>query len=104
MVTQRGFTPALDLYQTKDSVVVEMPLSGIDPDKVNVNIENNILTVSGSTEKNPSFLPMTRWSRRSNSALNSWKFSSSAAVTKHAPVIRVNIERLPSPFQYAPER
>ena len=51
MVTQRGFTPALDLYQTKDSVVVEMPLSGIDPDKVNVNIENNVLTVSGSTEK-----------------------------------------------------
>ena len=51
MVTQRGFTPALDLYPTKDSVVVEMPLSGIDPDKVNVNIENNVLTVSGSTEK-----------------------------------------------------
>lgn len=50
-LTQRNFTPALDLYQNKDNVIVEMPLSGIDPDKVNVNIENDVLTVSGSTEK-----------------------------------------------------
>lgn len=49
--SQRSFTPAVDLYQDKEHVIVEMPLSGIDPEKVNVSIESDVLTVSGSTEK-----------------------------------------------------
>jgi HSP20 family protein len=47
----RGFTPAIDVYQTKDRVVVETPLAGIDPEKVNVSVENDILTIEGSMEK-----------------------------------------------------
>lgn len=47
----KGFMPAVDLYQTKDSVVVETPLAGVDPDKVNISIENDVLTIEGSMEK-----------------------------------------------------
>lgn len=45
-----SFVPALDVYQTKDTVVVETPLAGIDPEKVNISIENDVLTIEGSTE------------------------------------------------------
>lgn len=45
-----NFVPALDVYQTKDAVVVETPLAGIDPEKVNISIENDVLTIEGSTE------------------------------------------------------
>lgn len=44
------FFPALDVYQDKDNVVAELALPGIDPSKVDVVIENDVLTVSGSTE------------------------------------------------------
>lgn len=45
------FTPAVDVYQTKDAVIVETPLAGVDPDKVNIAIENDVLTIEGSVEK-----------------------------------------------------
>lgn len=47
----KGFMPAIDLYQTKDAVVVETPLAGVDPNKVNISIENDVLTIEGSMEK-----------------------------------------------------
>ena len=47
----RGFVPALDVYQTKDAVVVEMPLAGVDPEDVDVSIEDNILTLRGETKR-----------------------------------------------------
>ncbi|MFH1866530.1 MAG: Hsp20/alpha crystallin family protein [Patescibacteria group bacterium] len=46
-----NFVPALDVYQTKDDVVVEAPLAGIDPDNVNISIENDVLTLEGKSEK-----------------------------------------------------
>ncbi len=45
------FTPAVDVYQDKDNVIVEMPLAGVDPEKVDISIENDVLTVSGRTEE-----------------------------------------------------
>lgn len=45
-----NFVPAIDVYQTKDDVVVEAPLAGIDPDKVNISIENDVLMIEGASE------------------------------------------------------
>jgi HSP20 family protein len=45
------FTPATDVYQEKDNVVVETPIAGIDPADVDISIENDVLTVSGHTEE-----------------------------------------------------
>ena len=47
----RMFEPALDIYQTKNSVVVETPLAGVDPKDVKVTIEDDILTVEGEVKK-----------------------------------------------------
>ncbi|TAL19521.1 Hsp20/alpha crystallin family protein [Patescibacteria group bacterium] len=47
----RGFVPAVDVYETKDAVMVDSSLAGVDPDDVSVTVENNILTIKGETEK-----------------------------------------------------
>jgi HSP20 family protein len=46
-----GFTPAVDMYEDKENVIVETQLAGIDPDKVNISIENDVLSIKGESEK-----------------------------------------------------
>jgi HSP20 family protein len=48
---QAGFVPAIDMYEDKDNVVVEAQLAGIDPEKVDVSIENDVLCIKGESEK-----------------------------------------------------
>jgi len=48
---QFGFTPAVDMYEDKDNIIVETQLGGIDPEKVDISIENNVLTIKGESEK-----------------------------------------------------
>lgn len=43
--------PAVDMYEDKDNVIVETQLAGIDPDKVEISIENDILCIKGESEK-----------------------------------------------------
>ena len=47
----RSFAPAINIRQTESAVVVEAPLPGIDPNKVDITIENDILTIEGREEK-----------------------------------------------------
>jgi len=47
----RKIKPSMDIYQTKDSVVAEAQLAGVDPKDVEVTVENNILTIKGETKK-----------------------------------------------------
>jgi HSP20 family protein len=49
--SQFGFTPAVDMYEDKDNIVVETQLGGIDPEKVDISIENNVLSIKGESEK-----------------------------------------------------
>lgn len=42
--------PAIDMYEDKDNVYVETALSGIDPEKVNITVEDDMLKLEGSTE------------------------------------------------------
>ena len=46
-----GFMPAMDVYEDKENVYVESPLAGVDPEKVNITIEDNVLKIEGSMEK-----------------------------------------------------
>ena len=46
-----GFMPAIDLYEDKNNVIVETQLAGIDPEKVDISIENDILSIKGESEK-----------------------------------------------------
>ncbi len=44
------FSPMVDVYQDKDNVIVETPLAGVDPEKVDISVENDVLTIAGQTE------------------------------------------------------
>jgi HSP20 family protein len=44
------FSPSANVYQDKDNVIVEMDVPGVEPEKVDVSVENDVLTVSGSRE------------------------------------------------------
>ena len=46
-----NFAPAVDVYEDENNVFVETPLPGIDPENVNISIENDVLTIEGSQEK-----------------------------------------------------
>lgn len=50
-VNQKNFLPSADIYQTKDLVIVEIPLAGVDPKKVDISLEDDVLIVKGETEK-----------------------------------------------------
>lgn len=46
-----GGGPAVDIYEKGKDIIVEAPLAGIDPDKVEISIENDVLTMQGKMEK-----------------------------------------------------
>lgn len=48
---QFGFTPAVDMYEEKDNIIVETQLAGIDPEKIDISIENDVLCLKGEAEK-----------------------------------------------------
>ncbi len=48
---QAGFMPAVDVYEDKNNVIVETQLAGVDPEKVDISIENDVLIVKGESEK-----------------------------------------------------
>lgn len=48
---QTGFMPAVDIYEDKNNVIVETQLAGVDPEKVDISIENDVLVIKGESEK-----------------------------------------------------
>jgi len=46
-----GVVPAVDIYEKGKDIIVETTLAGIDPEKVEISIENDILTLQGKMEK-----------------------------------------------------
>ena len=46
-----GFMPAVDMYEDNDNVIVETQLAGIDPEKIDISIENDVLCIKGEGEK-----------------------------------------------------
>ncbi|MCX6780184.1 MAG: Hsp20/alpha crystallin family protein [Candidatus Magasanikbacteria bacterium] len=47
----KAFTPAVDIYETDKSVVVETPLAGFSPEDVKVSVEKGVLTLQGEHHK-----------------------------------------------------
>ena len=47
----QGLIPAIDVYDSNNAVVIETALPGVDPKHVQLSIENDVLTISGSSER-----------------------------------------------------
>jgi HSP20 family protein len=47
-VTDRqSWTPAVDVVETDDAIVLKAELAGMDPADINIEVQDNVLTVSG---------------------------------------------------------
>lgn len=46
-----GLVPAVDVYDNKDSVVVETALPGVSPKDIELSVQDDVLSISGSTER-----------------------------------------------------
>jgi HSP20 family protein len=46
-----GFDLAVDVYKKGDTVIAKMSLPGVEIDEIDVSIEDNILTISGTREE-----------------------------------------------------
>lgn len=42
---------SVDVYETKNDVVAEMHIAGVDPEKLEVTVEDNYLRISGAKEE-----------------------------------------------------
>lgn len=42
--------PSMDVYESEDKIVAKLELPGIDPDNVDVSVEDSTLTISGVRE------------------------------------------------------
>ena len=50
-VSRSGLVPAIDVYDSQDAVIIETVLPGVDPKHVKLSIENDVLTISGTSER-----------------------------------------------------
>ena len=46
-----SMTPAMDVYETDEEVVVKVAIHGIDPDDIDVTVKENTLTIKGEIER-----------------------------------------------------
>jgi HSP20 family molecular chaperone IbpA len=49
-IPARTFLPTTDIYETDDALTVVMEMPGVDKEKVDVGIENDVLSVSGAID------------------------------------------------------
>jgi len=47
---RKVFVPKVDIYETRDSIVLIADMPGIDEKSVDITLEKNILTITGSVE------------------------------------------------------
>ncbi|HET9223203.1 MAG TPA: Hsp20/alpha crystallin family protein [Roseiflexaceae bacterium] len=47
----QGFVPALDLSETADGYLVEAAVPGLNPEDLEITVENNVLTIKGETHQ-----------------------------------------------------
>lgn len=47
----QGIVPPIDMYETDTAVVVETPVAGVNPQQIEISIENNHLFIKGTTER-----------------------------------------------------
>jgi HSP20 family protein len=48
---ERGFRPAVDIYEDEDAVHIDVELAGVKPEDIKVDVENDVLTIHGSRNR-----------------------------------------------------
>ena len=48
---KQAFAPALDIYKKDGNLVIEAPMPSVDPKKLEVSVENDVLTIKGESQQ-----------------------------------------------------
>jgi HSP20 family molecular chaperone IbpA len=48
--TRKVFVPAVDIYETKNQIILNADMPGADEKSVNIALENNVLTITAEVE------------------------------------------------------
>ena len=48
---REGWSPSLDISETKDKLIVKTELAGVDPKEVNISISGGVLTIKGEKKE-----------------------------------------------------
>lgn len=56
----RTLTPPVDIFEVDDSLAVVVDLPGVDKQHIDINVDNNILTIKGTVEKMEQGEPLYR--------------------------------------------
>ncbi|MFQ6110807.1 MAG: Hsp20/alpha crystallin family protein [Nitrospinota bacterium] len=51
--TDRAWQPAIDIYETRDEVVVIVELAGVEKEEINITLDEGLLWVSGTRREKP---------------------------------------------------
>lgn len=60
---EAGWSPAIDVHQQGDTYVIRAEIAGIPPHQVDVTVDDNVLTISGTREEDRS-VEEGQWIRR----------------------------------------
>lgn len=44
----RNFMPQVDIFETKDAYIIKANVPGVNPENINITVDNNVLTISGN--------------------------------------------------------
>lgn len=47
----KSFVPAMDIYEEKNNLIVEITLAGIKPEDLEISVEKGVLTLEGKSKK-----------------------------------------------------
>lgn len=50
---RKVYVPRVDIYESKDAIVIIADMPGIDAKSADITLENNILTISGTVQDSP---------------------------------------------------
>ncbi|MDP2693199.1 MAG: Hsp20/alpha crystallin family protein [bacterium] len=51
IINSHSFSPALDVYEEDDNIIVETPLAGVDVGDVDISVQKSVLTIKGEHKK-----------------------------------------------------
>ena len=47
MAERQSWTPSIDVIETSDAIKLKAELAGLEPDDINIEVQDNVLTMSG---------------------------------------------------------
>ncbi len=48
---KKAYTPAVDILERKDDIILTADMPGVDENSVDINLEKNVLTIFGNVER-----------------------------------------------------